>query len=110
MRNQNPNLNYGAPQGSLQSNNPHSFSHNLTNYYSKAFNPNDNSQSRQNPYMPNANYNPYLQQQNVGPIGANGGIGVLVYIYITELFEMNTIYESFSAQRLIMHSFFNHVQ
>ncbi len=57
--------------GSLQSGNPNLFPQNLTNYYNNVFNPQ---------YSPNPNYNPYLQQQNYGQIGSNGGIGILVSI------------------------------
>ncbi len=89
-------------------NNPNIFAQNQTSYYNNAYNPNANSQPRQNPIIVNANYNPYLQQQNLGPIGPSGGIGILVNI--TDLFKVNMIYNSFSVQRLTMRSFFNHVQ
>lgn len=67
--------------GSLSSGNPNMFPPNLTNYYSNTFNPNVNPQFRQNPNIPNMNYNPNLQQPPIyGPMGPSGGIGVLVSI------------------------------
>jgi len=93
VNNYNPNQNYVAAQGkktiiylkiyfivfvflgSLQSGNPNLFPQNLTNYYNNVFNPNIYPQ-----YSSNPSYNPYLQQQNNGPIGPNGGIGILVSI------------------------------